>query len=230
MKIVDNLIDTLNGGFQGLFGEVVTEDCYKVKSLNFIPDIIFDLGSNVGVFARYARSLFPNALIICVEPNEENFIHLKKFTIDDNIIFINKAIGRGNLHHATTAANGSGECYLSEGLGYYPDIIKNANNLEESSIETIMPDELISTYLKPGMKSLLKLDIEGAENCIWQHEESMKALKKIDFITAELHFYAHIGGIVHDEVLNVTHAALKSFEETHQCTLDHIYFFASKLK
>lgn len=226
--IVDNLQDTLNGGFNGLYGEVVTEDNYRLKTLRFVPDLIFDIGANVGIFARYARSLFPDAKIICVEPDEENFIHLKKFTQDDNIVFINKALGKGDIYHATTAANGSGECYLSTGLGYPENEIHTASNLEKSFIETIMLDELISTFYKPGMKSLLKLDCEGAENVIWQHKESMKALKQMDYICAELHFYALRGGDVYDEVQEVTHKALKSFEKTHECELNHIHFYATK--
>lgn len=229
---VDKLEETLNGGFNGLYAEVVTEDTYKLKSLDFIPDIIFDIGSNVGVFARYARSLFPNALIICVEPNEGNFIHLKKFTNDDNIIFINKALGQGKIHHATTAANGSGEVYMSEGLGYPTDEIHTADNLEPSTIETIMLDELfmIDNRFKPNMKSLLKLDCEGAENVIWQHKPSMKVLKEIDYFCAELHFYALHGGDIYDEVQTVTRKALKSLEKTHQCELNHVHFYATKHK
>lgn len=228
--IVKKLEQTLKGGFNGLYAEVVTEDVYRLRTIDFTPDIIFDLGANVGVFTRYARTLFPDAIIISVEPNEENFAHLKKFTSDNNTIFINKAIGRGNIHHATTAANGSGECYFSEGLGYYPDQIMGAGNLEKSFVQSIMPDELINIYLKPGMKSLLKLDIEGAENIIWQDTSSMKALMQMDYICAELHFYAHIGGATHDEVLKVTHHALKSFESTHDCILEHIHFYATKKK
>lgn len=226
--IVEKLTDTLKGGYAGLYAEVVTEDTYKLKSLGFIPDLIFDVGSNVGIFTRYARSLFPNALIVSLEPNEENFAHLKKFTKDDNTIFIHKALGKGPIYHATTAANGSGEVYMSTGLGYPENEIHTATNLEKSFVESIMIDELINTYLKPGMKVLLKLDCEGAENCIWQHKSSMKALRQIDYICAELHFYAMHGGTVYDEMKEVTHKALKSFEDTHDCELNHVHFFAKK--
>lgn len=226
--IVDKLENTLNGGFAGLYGEVVMEDTYKLKSLGFIPEIIFDIGSNIGVFTRYARELFPKAIIICVEPNPENFVHLKRFTHPSLVTFINKALGQGKLHHATTAVNGSGEVYMSEGLGYPSDQIHTASNLEPSSIETVMLDELINTYLQPGTKSLLKLDCEGAENVIWQHKPSMKALSKIDYICAELHFYALHGGTVYDEVQYVTRKALKSLEETHTCILDGVHFYATK--
>ena len=229
MKLVNKLEETLNGGFRGLYNEVTVEDCYHLKTINFSPDIIFDIGANVGVFTRYARTLFPSAMIIAVEPNENNFYHLTKFTKDNNTIFLNKALGKGNIWHATTAVNGSGEVYISEGLGYPSDLLQqDAGNLEKSHVKTIMLDELINQYYQPNMKSILKLDCEGAENVIWAHESSMKTLHQIDFITAELHFYAHTGGPIYDEMLKVTHNALKSLEETHDCTLNHIYFQARK--
>ena len=40
MKIVDHLNQTLNGGYNGLYGEVVTEDCYHLKTLDFVPEMI----------------------------------------------------------------------------------------------------------------------------------------------------------------------------------------------
>lgn len=231
--IVDKLEDTLHGGFKGLYGEVVEEDCYKLRSLDFIPTIIFDIGANIGVFTRYARQLFPDAFIIAIEPDPENYTHLTKFTDHTNIMFINAAIGRGKMYHGTTAANGSGEVYMSSGLGYPDEMISTADNFEASNVRTIMPNQLLllgRPWLYPGSKSLLKLDCEGAENAIWQHEESMDMLYQMNYICAELHFYAHVGGKIHDEVLEVTHKALKSFEETHDCSLEHIHFYARKRK
>ena len=75
------LENTLNGGYNGLYGEVVTEDCYRLKTLGFVPDVIFDLGANIGVFTRYARDMFNNAKIISVEPNLDNFENLKTFSL-----------------------------------------------------------------------------------------------------------------------------------------------------
>jgi FkbM family methyltransferase len=224
--MVDKLEDSLNGGYLGLYGEVVTSDCYRLKSLSFIPDVIFDLGANVGVFTRYARELFPNALIVAVEPHKENAEVFEKFTPPENIVLIKKAIGKGAIWHATTAANGSGECYFSEGLGY-PQHEVVQSGLEKLDIETMMPDELINKYLHDHNKSVLKLDIEGAENIIWDHDLSMEAIKKIDYICGEIHFYA-INGKEWDDVQIKTRAALKSLEDTHLCELDNVNFWAVK--
>lgn len=247
--MIDKLEDALNGCYNGLYGEVVDKDIYHLrdvedivsvndplyihekghkKRFNFIPDIFFDLGANVGVFTRYAHSLYPKALIISVEPNEDNAAVFKRFTPkSNNIIFLNKAIGNGVMWHHKNAVNGSGESYVSEGLGYPKDQMAKNKNVELSSVETIMLDELINTYYRNGMRSILKLDIEGGENAIWEHKPSMDALKKIDYITGEIHFYALHGG-TWQSVQDNTREALKSLEETHDCELDNVNFWATK--
>lgn len=221
--------ETLRGGYLGLVGEVVDTDCYRLKSIDFEVNVFFDIGANVGVATRYARQLFPDALIISVEPHKENFDLLKYFTKDTNTIFINKAIGKGGIWHGTTAANGSGETYLSEGLGYPQKamLAQNGEGIERSDVGTIMLDEIINTYYKDGMKAILKLDIEGAENIVWSHKPSMDAIKKMDYIAAEIHWYA-IDGVEHKKVKVATINALKSFEETHYTELDGVHFWATK--
>lgn len=226
--IVEKLEDTLNGGYSGLYGEVVTEDTYRLRSLTYRPDIIIDIGANVGIFTRYARELFPYAQIISIEPDPENFAHLKKFTNDDNTIFINKALGIGNIYHGLTARNGSGETYLSSGLGYPDEEMMVEHSVEKSEIKTITIDKLVKKYVKESMKVLLKVDCEGAENSIWGHKPSMEALKNIDYICFELHFYSLHGGAIWEEVQNKTKAALKQISETHNCELEHIHFYARK--
>jgi FkbM family methyltransferase len=221
--------ETLRGGYNGLFGEVCIEDCYRLKQLKFVPDLIVDAGCNIGIFSRYARELFPNAIIVGIEAHKENYDLAKYFTKDKSIIFINKAIGQGNVWHGTTAANGSGETYLSEGLGYPQKsmIEQDGKSIERATVETVMLDEIINTYYKDGMKAILKLDIEGAENCLWSHKPSMDAIKKIDYIAAEIHWYG-IDGIEYKKVQIATRKALKELEETHITELDNVHFFAHK--
>lgn len=227
------LEETLNGGFNGLFGEVVTEDTYKIKELQFVPDVAIDMGANVGVFTRYIRSLFPDCLIIAIEPDEENFKWLKYFTYgNEKIIFINKAIGEGKVFHGTTAANGSGEVYLNSGLGYPEgkmiDAVENKLGMEESSVETIMLDEIYNTYLKEGNKFIVKCDIEGNEHKVLDHLPSMEVLHKADYIAMEVHFYAMTGEEI-DDVNYYIRKHLKSLRTTHSCWLEGVHFWATKL-
>lgn len=228
--IVDKLEDTLNGGFGGLYGEVVTCDTYKLKELDFVPRTFIDCGANIGITLRFARQLFPDCLIIAVEPHPQNIEILKFFTNDNNLILIEKAIGNGKVYRGLTAANGSGETYLSgDSLGYPEKDMVGEESLVATNVETITIAELIKTYVKKGDKFIVKIDIEGSENTIWTDEESMRLLRTADYVCAEVHFYSITGGKVREEMLDVTEKALKSFETTHDCLLEGVHFWA-KLK
>jgi FkbM family methyltransferase len=223
---VNTLEETLNGGYSGLYGEVVTCDTYRLKQLKFVPDVIFDIGANVGVFSRYARTLFPKALIVALEPHPENLFYFGKFTKDTNLILVAKALGTGMIYHCSGAPNGAGESYLCSGLGF--SILKEVSHrLTATSIPSITLGHLICDYWKSGMKSLLKVDCEGAENSIWTSDISMSMLPLMDYLCMELHDYS-LTGEGRSEVQFVTEASLKMLEATHTCERDGVYFWATK--
>jgi FkbM family methyltransferase len=47
---------------------------------NYSPDIIFDIGANIGATAVYFHAAFPGAQIFCYEPSIRNFHYLEKNT------------------------------------------------------------------------------------------------------------------------------------------------------
>lgn len=219
--------DVWNGQAGGLIGEVIINDCYKLKELNFTPSCIVDLGSNIGIFAQFARELFSDALIICVEPDKENIKIFNQFNDDRNLILIEKAIGNGKVWHGLTAANGSGETYLCSGVGFPEKKMIKSSVLESSSVDTIRLSEIVETYVKPNDKLLIKLDIEGNEHVILFDEEEMDALRKADYICAEIHRYALTSKEwqgVHDK----TEVALNSISDTHEIEIDGVHFWATK--
>lgn len=231
--MITRVEDTLKGGYAGLYNEVVTDDCYRLRKLIFNPDVIFDFGANVGVFTRYARKLFPKTLIVAIEPNAENFEYLTRFTPnDENIIFINAAIGAGQLWHNLGAVNGSGESYVSSGIGYdHYEMIeaeKESGAVEKSDIKTILPDYLINTYVSAGQKYMIKMDIEGGEHAVFQHEPSMKVLRDAEYVCAELHLYALHGGKLYDDMAKKMGEAIASFMPTHRVGLNNVHFWATK--
>jgi FkbM family methyltransferase len=218
--IVDKLEDTLNGGYGGLYGEVVTEDTYGLRKVKGPVDVIFDLGANVGTFTRFARELFPEALIVAIEPDEENFIHLKKFTNDTGVVFMKRALGEGDIFRRVGAPNGAHENYIQEGMGYNSEY-------DITNVVGIMLDELVNTYWHPGQTSLMKIDVEGAENSIWDHKKSMEALQKMDYIMLELHYCVDVGN--HAAIKEMAESTVKGIMEltkSHHCYYDHIYFYA----
>lgn len=227
------LEDTLNGGYKGLYGEVVTHDIYRLRTLPFTPDLIYDIGANIGVFTRFARSLWPDAYIVAVEPHQDNVEQFYEHTAENGslkkIELLRAALGKGQLWHNLGAPNGAHESYVSTGLGFDEIQMSIASNTERSEIPTIMLNELIDhTWYKEGMKTVCKVDCEGGENCLWDDRPSMEALKKMDYICMEVHWYALTGGLAYDEVKAATLKAIEELKETHVCELDNVTFWAIK--
>jgi FkbM family methyltransferase len=207
--------------FRGLYGEVVGFDCYGLTKLGFVPNVIFDIGANVGVFTRFARELFPKTSIIAVEPNEINFRNLNDLTSDcGDITFINKALGSGRMWTAGIPAgtNGSGCVFESaEFLGWGEDRYLS-DEWTVPDIEPVTFAALAESYCRDGASHLVKVDCEGAELCLFSDPKSMRALATIDYIAIEIHGYA-VGGHV-DRMHATTDAAIRDLSTTHIVTMN----------
>lgn len=215
-----------NGAYGGLYGEVVTEDCYRVKNLDFTPDLVIDLGANVGTFTKMAHELWPDAQIIAVEPDPQNQEYfLANIPDTDNIHLITAAIGNGEIFRCEGAPNGAHECYISAGLGMQIQQLKNrGDSIKKVDIKTIKLFDLAAPLSIFQMKVLIKVDIEGAESVLFTNPLELLALQSAEYIAMELHYHALDGG------RSVTAAALREIEKTHDCTYEHPMFYARKKK
>jgi FkbM family methyltransferase len=213
-----------NGDYKGLYGEVVTGDIYKIRQLKFTPDVIFDLGANVGTFSVFARELFPDAIIIAVEPNEQNIKYFNEYNdpVKNNINLLECAIGKGQVYRDTKAINGSHEVYVSDFLGY--EKANEAEDLKENEVKTIMLSDICHLSDK---KYMIKIDIEGAETALFMDEPSLRIIKNADYVAIELHYFA----LTHEKVLEVkkvTDYFMEAMKETHDTVYEHPIFYATK--
>lgn len=220
-----------DGAYGGLYHEVVFEDCYRVKMLDFIPDIVIDLGANVGTFTKMAHELWPQAHIIAVEPdfqNQEYF--LANIPDADNIHLIKAAIGSGEIFRCHGAPNGAGESYVSAGLGYTAQQLKDGgDSIKKTNVKTVRLYDLFTILECDKQQILIKIDIEGAESAIFTDPIQMAMLRLVDYIAMELHYHA-LEAESMDEVKRVTKQALQSLETTHDCEYIHPMFYARKKK
>ena len=226
-------------GYGGLYDEVVTEDCYGLRSVGFVPDVVVDLGANIGVFARYAREMFPAASIVCVEPNPDNFDLLRRHVPVPPVTIACAAVGRGRVRRFLGAANGAHESYVSPGLGFDEPTMAGCRGITSipTGIETagdgfelfegdlVMPDLVLAPHA--GRSVLLKMDIEGGENAVLTDAASMAALATVDYLAAEIHFYALTGDVLEPTRLAIE-AALGRLESTHECSIDGVNFRARR--
>ena len=63
--------------YPSIYHEVVERDVYKLQSLVFPPEVIFDIGANLGIYTLYAHRRFPRATVVAVEPHPANFAFLQ---------------------------------------------------------------------------------------------------------------------------------------------------------
>ena len=160
-----------------IFEQVFSEQQYNFEH----PDPrqvkwIIDAGANIGLSAIYFSGKFPNASVISIEPNKENFKLLQKNTRNyKNVTCINAALW-----------------YQKEQLDISNKEEKSAGYMIQSSldktgdfIESVTINELTERYNIEEI-SILKIDIEGSEKEVFQYNIS-PWLDNCTCVIAELH-------------------------------------------
>jgi FkbM family methyltransferase len=65
--------------FNTIYDEIIINDCYRIINKNFgEADFVFDIGANIGLFSLVASTIYNNACVVSIEPNEELIESLRK--------------------------------------------------------------------------------------------------------------------------------------------------------
>jgi FkbM family methyltransferase len=146
-----------------VFGEHVYDSLFQ--NLKKEPQIILDIGANLGAFSLAAKKRYPEAKIYAYEASRDNFLKLKK-NIEDN----NLQIECFNL--AVAGTNAPRSLFLADTTG------KNSffGQGEREEVRCITLDEIISNL---GSIDLLKMDIEGAEEEVLTASHKLQNIKRI---------------------------------------------------
>lgn len=117
------------------------------------PEIIIDLGANIGLSSVFFLNKYPNCKVVAVEAEESNYKMLLKNTKNyPNFCGYNKGIWNKNA-------------YLNikdNKLGNWGFSVYESTNCIEGSIEAISMDQLIEIHDIKQI-DILKIDIEGSE-------------------------------------------------------------------
>lgn len=134
--------------------------------------LILDCGSHIGLASRYFSETFPKSRIISLEPDRDNFKIGKKNNLNNNIEFMNAAIGSKN-------------CYgniVDPGLG------KNSLRINFNG-KKIIKITSINYILKKLEKQIhpfiIKIDIEGSEHNLFS--KNTEWINKFPILIIELH-------------------------------------------
>jgi len=158
-----------------IFNQIILKDEYGVDIDEPVYTVI-DAGAHIGLGTLYFAHRFPNAKIVAVEPNSENFKLLEK------------NCGSGGRLFPLRGGLWSKECHL---LIQNPDDRSARFQVEEvahPSSETF-PAYTVDSIMKKfsfEQVDILKLDIEGAEREIFSSDVS-EWINKIRVIIIELH-------------------------------------------
>jgi FkbM family methyltransferase len=144
--------------------------------LNAPPRLIIDAGANIGFVSVMLANQYPDARIIAVEPDDENFrlasLNCKPYP---NITLIKAGLWSSNVHLAIMNPNAqSWEFQLGEVDPSTPNAIKAVtvqSILEESGLKRI---------------DYLKMDIEGGETQLFSHPDR-DWIDNIDCMAIEIH-------------------------------------------
>ena len=183
-----------------VINECITHDGYRVSKLAkvFSPQVILDVGGHIGTFGLLAKSYWPQARLIALEPNPVSHF-LYKLNMKENgctnYEILNKAVSYDP--HATILLEISGgtgcgilqspeqaERYKKEGLilpdrSYAPSEFEVSN----SEVETVTLEELL---LDIDKVDLAKLDCEGSEIEIFRNMRQETA-GKFGYMAGEYH-------------------------------------------
>lgn len=223
--------------FPTLFQQVCQEDCYRLQSVPFQPDVILDIGANVGVFCSYARFLFPHAKIVCLEPNPRNWGLLIAHTGHlPGVRHVNKALGNGPLWRVPATLSGpyfgAVERYVSEGSPGFPADFLNSHPEYQrvAGIETISLAELFRMHVRGPARVLAKIDCEGGEHSIFDDRASLGVLGMVDYLAMEVHFALDGTGPAYESERPTIRQNLMGLALTHDCVIDepHNLFFATR--
>ncbi|MGO9560937.1 MAG: FkbM family methyltransferase [Acidimicrobiales bacterium] len=138
--------------------EMFVEDVYHLCDLDDFKlgpdDVILDLGAHIGTSAVLFARRWPEATIVCVEPNPETFSYLERNIAKNNVraTLLNEAIG-GVDGHTTLFGVDEASCEASTTV----HLGGASREVPVASFERLMREA-------PGQVRIVKLDCEGAEH------------------------------------------------------------------
>jgi FkbM family methyltransferase len=164
-----------NGTDKGIFGQVFIARQYQIP-YSFEAKTIIDAGANIGMAALYFADRFPNATIVALEPDKENFkIAHKNTRHNERIKLEQKGIWNKNTFLEIVDTTASVDSFMVKEVES-----KTADSIEATTIDAIRQQEGWTTI------DILKVDIEGAEKELFlSNYENWLPLTKV--ILIEIH-------------------------------------------
>lgn len=159
------------------YKQIFIDQEYKFR-ISHPPKMILDAGANIGLTSIYFANHYPDAKIIAIEPDNDNYALLKINTKNyDNIEILNAAIWNKNETINLTDP-GFGD------WGFMTQPLNENLQIKRHSVQGITIDHIMNLY-GIGFIDILKIDIEGAEKEVFHNPE--KWINSVNSLIIELH-------------------------------------------
>ena len=189
----------LRQGFEDLkiVSEVIANDAYNIEDLSdcIEPEVILDIGGHIGSFGVYAKSKWPDAKLIAVEPCKDSAQlyrkNLKDNGLNKDAIVINAGISydpnRTCLVNSPTTTGGHLLRSKLDAETYTIESYRGYNGIQNSKVRIITIEEICEKH-KIDTIDLCKWDCEGGEvDALLKMNAETRA--KFRFMVGEYHLW-----------------------------------------
>lgn len=169
--------------FEQVFIHKMYAPIYKIfNALCWQVNYIIDAGAYTGLSSIFFRYQFPNAKIIAVEPDKDNFDLLSRNIELNNIrhtYLEQKAIWSTNTNLSVLTPKNAGQEW-----GIRVEVVQEDKGIK---VQGVTLKQLCQLYDYPRV-DILKMNIEGAEHELFRDMKDLKKLlEKIKLIVLEIH-------------------------------------------
>ena len=163
-----------------VFNQIFVEREYDCLDAVDSAGLILDCGANVGYSSAYLLTAFPNATVIAVEPDEDNFRVLEKN--------LRPFGGRARCRLAAVWSKPTRMKLDEDTLAQGKEWGRTVSETDSIGSNTLPAVDIATLLEESGCDriSILKMDIEGAEKAVFA--ENFEAwIDRVDNIVIELH-------------------------------------------
>lgn len=197
----------MNDEFEQVCLTAGESDEYRLSKIGFSPDVVYDIGADVGSVTMHAHKLFPKAKVVAVEPHPWSYPRLAKNVAGiPEIVAINAAIGLGQMYETPDAASPLNWMCMDQESPTWTE------GLVPSSVQSVMLSDLYAQH--GGQQYVVKIDIEGGEYRVITHPESRKVLLDSSYFAAEFHYWGRTGDLM-NKVVEALQLFLFELAQTH---------------
>lgn len=190
--------------------DVISKDDYGLRQLAEAGrvDTILDVGGHIGSFGMLAKSLWPKARLIAIEPHPDN-CKLYRKNLRDNGLHHNSSVMQAALGYdkaskcllnspSTTGGHvmrtrAEADKYINEGYRFY-------NRVLDDNVRIVTIEEIIKNF-NLDIIELAKFDCEGGEVDVFKNI-TPEAAAKFRIMVGEYHIWDEHGRYLKPDVVD----------------------------